>query len=512
MVATRVTRDDKTAADVSELRRCIRDLVALSSLPGIWVKANADQIGDSLAQLMVSILDIDCACVFVGTPALEAVQFHDRAGRLDLDFALLRSRCTSNVTIDFNDPRHGAFKASCVPLGRDAGSAVIAISRRSDFPTDTEQMLIRVGANQAATAIERWRSEEKLLRQTQTLRTLNETGTLVAANLDTQTIIQAVTDAATILTGAQFGAFFYNVIGDSGETYMLYTISGVPKEAFSRFPLPRNTAVFEPTFRGNGIVRSSNIKKDPRYGRSGPFNGMPEGHLPVTSYLAVPVISRSGAVIGGLFFGHEAEGVFTDESEAIVSGIAAQAAISLDNAKLYESARNEIVERQRVEAHQNTLLAELNHRVKNTLAIIQSIATQTLRYSASPEAFTDAFTERLQALSEAHNLLTDSNWKAASLSKILALVLEPFSSGKRRYTAQGPETAVKPQDAIALVMLLHELCTNCVKYGAWSAGEGHVHISWATSDDRYPDVVVVNWRETGGPPSKRLHERGLGQN
>ena len=371
-------------------------------------------------------------------------------------------------------------------------------------------MLVRVGANQAATAIERWKSEEKLLRQTQTLRKLNETGSLVAANLDTQTIIQAVTDAATEVTGAQFGAFFYNETGSSGENYMLYTISGVPKEAFSRFPLPRNTAVFEPTFRGRGIVRSSNIREDPRYGRSAPFNGMPEGHLPVTSYLAVPVISRSGTVFGGLFFGHEAEAVFTEESEAIVSGIAAQAAISLDNAKLYESARKDIVERQRVEAHQNILLAELNHRVKNTLAIIQSIATQTLRYSASPEAFTEAFTDRLQALSTAHNLLTDSNWSGASLSKILSLVLEPFSGSEIRYSAQGPETTVKPQDAIAFVMLLHELCTNCVKYGAWSINDGKVFIDWQMSGNSPDNVVIVNWRETGGPAVKSPTQFGLG--
>ena len=83
---------------------------------------------------------------------------------------------------------------------------------------------------------------------------------------------------------------------EEGEAYALYTISGVEREAFSRFPMPRNTPVFGPTFHGQGAVRSDDITKDPRYGQMAPYHGMPEGHLPVTSYLAVPVVSRTGEV------------------------------------------------------------------------------------------------------------------------------------------------------------------------------------------------------------------------
>ena len=119
--------------------------------------------------------------------------------------------------------------------------------------------------------------------------TLNEVGAVVASDLDRETVVQAVTDAATELTTAEFGAFFYNVVDEAGESYTLYTISGVPREAFSKFPMPRNTAVFEPTFKGTGVVRSADITKDPRYGRNAPYHGMPPGHLPVRSYLAVPV-------------------------------------------------------------------------------------------------------------------------------------------------------------------------------------------------------------------------------
>ncbi|MEA2413504.1 MAG: hypothetical protein QOI58_161, partial [Thermoanaerobaculia bacterium] len=154
-------------------------------------------------------------------------------------------------------------------------------------------------------------------------------------------LVQGITDAATELTGAHFGAFFYNVTDDKGESYMLYTISGVPLEEFSKFPMPRNTAIFAPTFAGAGTVRSANIQKDPRYGHSAPYHGMPAGHLPVVSYLAVPVITRDGNVLGGLFFGHEEEGVFSDAEERIAEALAAQAAVAIDNARLYRALRED---------------------------------------------------------------------------------------------------------------------------------------------------------------------------
>jgi serine phosphatase RsbU (regulator of sigma subunit) len=149
------------------------------------------------------------------------------------------------------------------------------------------------------------------------------------------------------VTGAQFGAFFYNVQNDAGESYMLYTLAGVPREAFASFPMPRNTPVFGPTFRGDGIVRSDDITADPRYGRVSPYHGMPPGHLPVRSYLAVPVVSpTSHEVLGGLFLGHEEVGVFGERAERLGAGIAAQTAIALDNATLYRRERQTAVQLQ----------------------------------------------------------------------------------------------------------------------------------------------------------------------
>jgi signal transduction histidine kinase/ActR/RegA family two-component response regulator len=141
-------------------------------------------------------------------------------------------------------------------------------------------------------------------------------------------------------------------------------VSGVDRAEFEAFPMPRNTGIFAPTFEGEGVVRSDDIRKDPRYGRNPPHEGMPAGHLPVASYLAVPVISRSGEVIGGLFFGHAEPACFTERHEQLLEGIAGQAAVAIDNARLFESTQREIGERRRAEE----ALRELNQSLEQRIA------------------------------------------------------------------------------------------------------------------------------------------------
>jgi PAS domain S-box-containing protein len=194
-------------------------------------------------------------------------------------------------------------------------------------------------------------AEERLREESRTLETLNTTGAALAAELDLERVVQMVTDAGVALTGAQFGAFFYNVLDDAGESYMLYTLSGVDRSRFEGFPMPRATAIFRPTFDGEGVVRSDDILADPRYGKSEPHFGMPKGHLPVRSYLAVPVTSRSGEVIGGLFFGHPEPGRFDDRHERLMIGLAGQSSIAMDNARLYQDVRraNETLEQRVLE-------------------------------------------------------------------------------------------------------------------------------------------------------------------
>ena len=205
-------------------------------------------------------------------------------------------------------------------------------------------------------------------QQVATTRKLNQVGGTVASTLDRSQIVSAVTDGATELTGAEFGAFFYNETDPaSGESYLLYTLSGAPKEAFDKFPHPRATAIFGPTFRGEQVIRLDDVTKDPRYGQSAPFYGMPKGHLPVRSYLAVPVRSRTGGVLGSLFFGHSAPGRFTEQHEELAAGIAAWASLALENARLYG-------ESQEVSRVKDEFLATLSHELRTPLNAILGYA------------------------------------------------------------------------------------------------------------------------------------------
>ena len=242
-------------------------------------------------------------------------------------------------------------------------------------------------------------NEETLRDQAEALRTLNEMGHIISAELDLHKTVQAVTNAATGLIGARFGSFFYNVLNEEGASYMLYTLAGVPRGAFDHFPMPRATDLFDPTFRGEGVVRIDNVKHDPRYGRNSPYYGMPHGHLPVTSYMAVPVVSRSGEVLGGLFFGHPDPGVFTERHEMTVVGIASQAAIAMDNARLYEAAKkarreaeqaaveNERLYRQAEESSRlkEEFLATISHELRTPLSAILGWARMLRLGQLSPE-------------------------------------------------------------------------------------------------------------------------------
>lgn len=186
---------------------------------------------------------------------------------------------------------------------------------------------------------------EELEERSQTLQQIQDATRILSSKLELKEVLQSLTDIGLELSKAEFGAFFYNTIDEKGESLMLYTLSGVDRSKFEKFPMPRNTAVFAPTFGGETLL-SSDITKDSRFGKNTPYNGLPEGHLPVKSYLAVAVKSKSGEAIGALFYGHSTAGCFTERHKDLIEGLSQQAAIAIDNATLFQNAQRAIATRE----------------------------------------------------------------------------------------------------------------------------------------------------------------------
>jgi two-component sensor histidine kinase len=236
---------------------------------------------------------------------------------------------------------------------------------------------------------------------------------------------------------------------------------------------------------------------------------MPEGHLSVVSYLAVPVVSSSGKVIGGLFFGHDEPDRFGPEIEPLMTAIASQAAVAIDNARLHDAVRSELAQRREAQEAKDLLLHEIKHRVKNTLATIQALASQTLK--GSPKEERAAFIQRLHSLSDAHDLLTQSDWKTVDVAALARQSLRPFAGdGMARISIEGPNAGLSANKALILTMILHELGTNAVKYGSLSNDQGRADLRWETDETADGQTLRLYWRESGGPLVAEPDRRGFG--
>jgi PAS domain S-box-containing protein len=364
-----------------------------------------------------------------------------------------------------------------------------------------------IGASKIARDIsEQKAAYEATQRYTERLEVINLMVESVSEELDLNKILQKVTDSTTQLTGAKFGAFFYNTVNENGESYMLFTLSGAPRSAFEKFGMPRNTAVFHPTFSGHGVVRVDDISKDPRYGKSAPYFGMPEGHLPVVSYLAVPVYSRSGDVLGGLFFGHPEPGKFTKEHENIVVSIAAQAAIGIDNAKLYEEVKA-------LNDKKDEFIGLASHELKTPLTSISGYLQiiSRLKSDAESQKFIDKTIHQVKKLTSlVSDLLDVSKIEAGKLQlgieqfdikPVVDGAIELIKHSNNNYNIllqTSIDSLTVNGDPHRLEQVLINLLTNAIKY---SPGSDIVEVFLNTTEN----TVNIGVKDYGvGIPADKL--------
>jgi two-component sensor histidine kinase len=171
----------------------------------------------------------------------------------------------------------------------------------------------------------------------------------------------------------------------------------------------------------------------------------------------------------------------------------------------------DITERRTSEERQRLLLREVNHRVKNTLATVQALATQTVRHSRQPREFLEAFSGRLHALGLAHSLLSDNEWRGIGLKELIRLQVMPFDDRSApRIDVFGEEVLLNPDQALALGLILYELASNALKYGSLSVPAGKVELSWTTKDDGASPRLAISWKESGGPAVEPPEHHGFG--
>ena len=300
----------------------------------------------------------------------------------------------------------GTTTAIIAPIfvrGEPSGALTLGMLERTERRFDrvdvsfAEELAHRVGlaidnarlyatAEAARRAVEQ--REAALVEERRTFETLYRIGTSLATELDEQKLIQRVTDEATAMTGASFGVFCCNPGNDAGDPYPLKTVSGATPDAFAGFPIPRKSLFG--TFQGDGHVRCEDVRKDARF----VWDPEPDGSFRVVSCLAVPVVTRSGDVLGALFFAHGDVGHFTEVHERLVLGIAAQASIALENARLYAqlrtseaNARNASAAAREAERRKDEFLAMLGHELRNPLApIVTALELMRMRGAAGREA------------------------------------------------------------------------------------------------------------------------------
>ena len=473
-----MTPEAKEAETSETLRRALRDLAALSALPAMWLKAGRREICESLAEVLVNVLDLEAVRIELGERpaiAVERVRSGASEGLAKNLAAVYRpSEPWAGEVRTLPDAR----RVLCLGLGLLDSSRIYAVSPRQDFPTEAERLLLVVASNQAAVALQRAAAEQKLTRRTRALererRSVAELNEKLAGERDRlHDLFQRAPSFMAVLRGPEH---VYELCND---TYV--QLAG--KTEF----VGRTVRDVLPELEAQGfcaLLDRVYATGEPYVARAAPVDvrSMSDGALRrlYLDFVYQPMVDASGKVSGIFVQGHD------------------------------------VTEQTLASRHRTLLVHELNHRVKNTLASVQSIAQQTLRDAENLTSARELLISRLISLSAAHNVLTRENWEGAELGEIVSQAIQPHAgSGGSRIRLEGSAIWLGPRAALALAMGLNELATNAAKYGALSNGAGVVDISWAS---RGENRFRLEWRERGGPPvtpparmgfGSRLLRRGL---
>jgi signal transduction histidine kinase/ActR/RegA family two-component response regulator len=338
---------------------------------------------------------------------------------------------------------------------------------------------------------------------------------LMLHELELAPMVQAVTDTATRLGGAQFGAFFYNVDDSDGGSFLLYALSGLPVERFAMYGHPRATPLFGPTFRGEGTICIDDVLGDPRYGQCAPHFGMPPGHPPVRSYLSVPVKSDGGEVLGGLFLGHERAGMFTADHARMVESIAALASVGMCRVRLFRAVRSEAQEKERLyqdAVHANRakdqFLATISHELRTPLTSILGWSEMLAANRLAPEMAARAIAtidRNARAQAQIVDDLLDISRIISGKLRLEVVEIDPARPVEAAVEAVrpaalardvglildiAPDVGLLAADPDRLQQVVWNLVTNAVKF---TERGGEVHVALQRGDHD----VVIRVRDSG---------------
>ena len=349
---------------------------------------------------------------------------------------------------------------------------------------------------------ERKAAETALREEVAVRTTLAQVGASLAGELKTDKLVEAVTDAATKLTEAEIGAFFYDAPDDTGDSYSLSSLAGAPRHALPGLSRARAAAIFGPTARRENSIRLDDITAHPDYERTSPFHDMGDGRPRVRSYLAVPVVGGGDSPVGGLFFGHSRPGVFTIQHELLASGVAAWAAIAVDNARLYR----DVEEANRLK---DEFLATLSHELRTPLNAVLGWA-RMLREGPMQPAMHERALESIERNARAQAQLVDDlldvsrivagklHIKAdpVDLASVIVNAVETVRAGasaKRldlRVHLPRDERPIVTGDADRLQQVVWNLVSNAIKF---TSSGGRIDVELRSADAK-AEILV---RDTG---------------